>query len=85
MKRFGFVIITLIIAALPLNAQTAKVSLRAKTEVTSAQPVTVGDIAAVDAPQNVAKKIMDTVICTRPTPGNQRIVDAEYVKLKLKS
>ena len=85
MKRFGFVIIILIIAALPLNAQTAKVSLRAKTEVTSAQPVTVGDIAAVDAPQNVAKKIMDTVICTGPTPGNQRIVDAEYVKLKLKS
>ena len=86
MKRIASVLIALIISTtIPLYAQTAKVSLRAKTEVTSAQPVTIADIATVEAPQSAAKKIMDTIICTAPTPGNQRIVDAEYVKLKLKS
>lgn len=63
----------------------AKINLAAKCEVTSAQPVCLGDIATVEAPQAVGKKIKDTIICTGPVPGSQRIVDVEYIRLKLNS
>jgi flagella basal body P-ring formation protein FlgA len=87
MKRS--ILILLVVVAVLLaktfahGAVVAKVILHPKSEVRSAQPITLGEIASVEAPQALAKKISGTVICTGPIPGNERIVDAEYVKAKL--
>ncbi len=87
MRRSIFLILILLFSAFTqVDAQkrpVAKINLAAKCEVTSAQPVTIGDIATVEAPQAAANKIKDTVICTGPVPGSQRIVDGEYIRLKV--
>ncbi|NLN75968.1 MAG: flagellar basal body P-ring formation protein FlgA [Armatimonadetes bacterium] len=89
MKRSIITIFLLVVSlATQICAQklpSAKITLHAKCEVSSAQPVTIGDIASVEAPAAAAGKIKDTVICTGPIPGSQRIVDAEYIRLKLNS
>lgn len=87
MKRLIFLIFCLALSicthAGAQNRAAAKINLAAKCEVTSAQPVTIGEIATVEAPPTAAKKIKDTVICTGPVPGSQRIVDIEYIRLKV--
>lgn len=87
MKRSIMVLVivaaVLLAKTLVYGAVVAKVALRPKSEVQSAQPITLGEIATVQAPQALAKKISGMVICTGPIPGNERIVDAEYLKTKL--
>lgn len=87
MKRS--ILILLVVATVLLartfahGAVVAKVILHAKSEVRSAQPITLAEIASVEAPQALAKKIGGLVVCTGPIPGVERTVDAQYLRVKL--
>jgi flagella basal body P-ring formation protein FlgA len=77
--------IALLLMPLAADAATAKVTLRAEVEVRPARAVTVGDIAAIDAPKELLRGIEEVTVATGPLPGERGTIDASYVRLRLKA
>lgn len=67
----------------PTKEGVAKVTLLPEAEVATSRPVTVGDIAKIEAPAKSAGRIAAVVITSAPQPGTTRTIEAGYVRLKL--
>lgn len=69
----------------PVVGQTAKVTLKAESEVDAGQMVTIADVATIAAPASLAQQVASLSISGAPLPGTQRTISASYIKLKLRS
>ncbi|MCE5323112.1 flagellar basal body P-ring formation chaperone FlgA [bacterium] len=67
------------------DSAVAKVILQPESQVQPARSVKIGDIARIEAPQKLAKRIGEIVVATGPLPGKSKSIDAKYIKLRLKS
>ena len=90
MKRS--ILIPLVIAGLLLARAVAhsaqprlKITLPAQIEVMTSQPVSLKDVARIEAPKAVSERIGQIIVTSAPLPGEQRSVEATYVKLKIAS
>lgn len=86
MKRA--ILILFLIAGITLAKDVAysselKVTLAPEVSVGTSQPVTIGDIAKIYAPAEIATKIASIVATGAPQPGSKRTIEADYVKFKL--
>lgn len=77
------VVLIVLVSRATAHSASATVTLRAQSEVRSAQPVRVADVAGVQGPQQLSRKIGEVVVATGPLPGERRILDAGYVKARV--
>lgn len=74
----------LAITTVAQSAQSpAKIVLQSQVEVATSEAVSLKDIAKIEAPTPVAAKIGDVCITSAPLPGENRPLEASYIKLKL--
>lgn len=62
-----------------------KITIPADAQVATDRPVTVAQVARIDAPKSLSARIGDVVITSAPLPGSQRSIESEYVRFKLAS
>ena len=88
MKRW-IVILLVITGILTVEAgargTTATVRLKEQCEVRCTKPVRVKDIASIEAPEDLARKIGDVVVGSGPLPGSTKTINSRYVEMKVAS
>jgi flagella basal body P-ring formation protein FlgA len=88
MKRATMVTLTaymLLCACAAADAAAAQVVLRAESEVQVARSVRIEDIARIEGPQKLARRIGDIVVASSPLPGKRRSIEAKYIRFRLKA
>lgn len=86
--RHVFLAIVLIVAAAGAawsQPATARVTLLQAAEVQPAKPVALREIATIAASADVTRRLGAIVVSTGPTPGEQRAVQASYVRAAIGS
>lgn len=86
MKRSILILLVVtgvLIARAAAYPASAKVTLRGETQVRSAEPVRVKDIASIEADDELASKLGDVVVGAGLAPGSRRTIDSRYIKVKL--
>lgn len=81
---FLVIVGVLIVRAIAYSAEM-QVTLLPQAEVMTSQRVLLRDLAKISAPKAISRKIGEVVITNAPLPGEQRPLEADYVKLKLSS
>lgn len=68
-----------------LKCSGAQINLRAESQVSTGKPVTIADVADMQADEQLAARIGRVIVSASVPAGNQRSIDTSYIKLKLKS
>lgn len=88
MKRAILVLIAvacILVARVAAHSASAKVTLQPECEVQPAKVVTVRDIARIEGPEELARKIGGVTVATGPAPGARRSIESKYVELRLRA
>ncbi|MCX6345959.1 MAG: flagellar basal body P-ring formation chaperone FlgA [Armatimonadetes bacterium] len=81
---FNTTLLALAIAlSIEANAATAKITFKAEAQVKPGVSVMLSDIAAIQAPKDIAGKIGQIVVAQAPLAGYSRSLDANYIKQKI--
>ena len=86
MKRSIVILVVItgvLIARATAHPAPVRVTFRAETQVQTAERFKVKDIASIEAPDELARKLGDIVAGGRLTPGSRRTIDTRCIKLKL--
>jgi flagella basal body P-ring formation protein FlgA len=79
------VVVMMVVACVAAHSATAIVTLRPDSEVRSAQPVKLADIAGIDAPKELAARVGNISVGAGPLPGQRRSIASNYINMKIKA